>query len=106
MKKCVHEDSVGLYHCPDVTAITIICVVKDTLLRLNLQLSQCRGQCYDAASNMAGCKNGVKTQILREEPCALFTHCDGHALSVGDTIKIITLLRSNIDITHEISKHL
>ena len=106
MKKCVHEDFIGLYHCPDIIACTIVSVIKDSLLRLNLHLSQCRGQCSDAASNMAGCKNGIKTQILREEPRGLFTHCYGHAfsLSVGDTIKSIPLLRSNISITHEISK--
>ena len=75
MKKCVHKDFIRLYHCHDVTASTIVSVIKDTLLRLNLQLSQCIGQCYNTASNMASCKNEVKTQILQEEARALFTHC-------------------------------
>lgn len=102
----VQENFIGLYLCPDITANTIVTVIKDTLLRLNLQISRCRGQCYDGGSNMAGSRNGVKSQILREEPRALFTHCYGHALSlsVGDTIKDIPLLRSTMDTTHEISK--
>ena len=62
----VHEDFIGLYHCPDVTAHTIVSVIKDTLLRLNLQSSRCRGQCYDGGSNMASSRKGVKTQILQE----------------------------------------
>ena len=69
-------------------ADTIVSVVKDVLLRFNLDLSRCRGQCYDGASNMAGSRNGVKNQLLMLEPRALFTHCYGHALSlaVGDSI--------------------
>ena len=43
---------------------------------------------------MAGCKKGVKTQIMAKEPHALFTHCYGHSLSlsVADTVKNIPLL--------------
>ena len=79
-----HEEFIALYQCTDITAVAVL---KDTLLRLNLQLSRCRGQCYGGGSNMAGSKNGVKAQILKEEPRALFTHCYGHALSlsVADT---------------------
>ena len=102
----VHEEFIGLYQCPNITADTIVSVIQDTLLRLNLRISRCRGQCYDGGSNMAGSKNGVKSQILKQEPRALFTHCYGHALnlSVADTIKNIPLLRSTMDTTHEISK--
>lgn len=95
----------GLYHCPDITANTLVQVIKDVLLRFNLDISRCRGQCYDGGSNMAGSRNGVKAQIL-EEPRALFTHCYGHALSlsVGDTVKRIKVLQSSMDTTYEISK--
>ncbi len=85
----VHEEFIGLYLCPNIKADTIVSVLKDVLVRLNLDLSRCRGQCYDGGSNMAGARNGVKTQILMQEPRALFTHCYGHALSlaVADSIK-------------------
>lgn len=51
-------------------------------------------------------KNGVKTQILKEEPRALFTHCYGHALSlsVADTVQMIKCLGSTMDTVHELSK--
>ena len=76
------------------------------MLRLNLQLSRCRGQCYDGGSNMAGCKSGVKAQILQMEPRALFTHCYGHSLSlsIADTIRTVKYLGSIMDTVHELSK--
>ena len=102
----VHEDFVGFYHLPNITANTIVGAIKDTLMRFNLNMSRCRGQCYDRASNMSGSKSGVKTQLLKEEKRALYVHCYGHVLSlcVCDIIKNIPLLRSCMDITHEISK--
>ena len=39
----VHEKFLGLYMCPDTTANTIVKVLEDVLLRLNLKLSRCRG---------------------------------------------------------------
>ena len=56
---------------------------------MNLSINKCRGQCYDGASNMAGAKTGVSTQIKLEEPRAIFTHCYGHSLqlAVDDTTK-------------------
>ena len=57
----VHEDFIGMYHMENVSADTIVAVIKDCLLRLNLNLNRCRGQCYDGAGAMAGCKRGVST---------------------------------------------
>ena len=51
----VHEEFIGLYICPDIKANTIVSVWKDVLLRLNLDLSRCRGQCYDGGSNYGWC---------------------------------------------------
>lgn len=39
--------------------------IKDSILRLGLELSNCRGQCYDGASVMAGHKAGVSTLMLK-----------------------------------------
>ena len=40
----VYEDFVGLYQVPDITSATLVSVIKDTLVRMNLSLSSCRGQ--------------------------------------------------------------
>lgn len=70
----VHEEFLGVYQIPDITAATIVQVLKDCFVRMNLQWNRCRGQCYDGASNMTGCRCGVGTQILATEPKALDTH--------------------------------
>lgn len=84
-----NEDFVGMYSVECIKADTITQVLKDVLIRLNLSINDCRGQCYDGAANMSGAKSGVSTQILKEEPRAIYTHCYGHALNLaaGDTIK-------------------
>ena len=38
----------------------ILKVLKDTVLRMNLQLSMCRGQCYDGAANMKKAAEEIK----------------------------------------------
>lgn len=102
----VHEDFVGLYEIPDISADTLVAAIKDCLLRMNLQLKRCRGQCYDGAASMAGSRTGVATQILSLEPRALYTHCYGHSLSLAmcDTMKLCKGARDALDITFEISK--
>jgi Domain of unknown function (DUF4371)/hAT family C-terminal dimerisation region len=101
-----HEDFIGIYSVDNITADTIVASLKDVLLRLNLNISRCRGQCYDGASNMTGAKKGVSTQFQVEEPRALLTHCYGHSLQLAacDTIKQIKILQDALDTTNEISK--
>ena len=84
-----HEDFIGLYQVDSIGANSLVRAIMDTLIRLNLSISDCRGQCYDGASNMSGCKNGVATQIIANEKWEIFIHCHAHAfnLAVGDCIK-------------------
>ena len=69
----VSEDLIGLYIVNDITSATLVSTIKD-VLRFNLSISNCRGQCYDGASNMAGIKSGVATVLQKEEPRAILTH--------------------------------
>ena len=102
----VHEDFFGLYETGSISADSLVSIIKDVLLRLNLQLDNCRGQCYDGAGNTKGCRSGVATQIMRDEPRAIYTHCYGHALNLAcqDTIRSIKVVRDALDTTFEISK--
>ena len=45
-----HEDFIGLCQLDETNADFITRTIKDTLVRLELTLSRCRGQCYDGAS--------------------------------------------------------
>ena len=79
----VHKEFIGLYQISDVSADTVVAVIKGTLIRMNLNLNRCRRQCYDGAGSMAGAHKGVATQISSEEPRALFTQFYGHALNLA-----------------------
>ena len=89
-----------------INADCLVQSIKDALLRINVQLSQCRGQCYDGASNMSESRSGVATQISREEKRALYTHCFWHALNLAvvDAIKQSKVCRDAMETAFEITK--
>ncbi len=69
-----HEDIVGLYYVKTIDAACLEHAITNTLLRMEVSLSHCRGQCYDGASNMSGSKNGVVAKVLAKEKRAVYTH--------------------------------
>lgn len=102
----VHEEVIGLHSLESTSADTIVSTVQDVLLRLNLRIDNCRGQCYDGASSMSGSKSGVSTRILDLEPRALYTHCYGHALNLAtqDALKGSKVMEDVLDTVYEITK--
>ena len=99
-----HEDFLWFYSVPDIGAETIVSAIKDVLLKLQLSLVNCSGQCYDGASNMMGHKTGVAKRIQDLQPKAYPTHCHGHSLSlsVKDNTKNCKLLSDTMDTAKEI----
>ena len=99
-----HEDFFGFYNIPDLGAETIVSAVKDVLLKLQLPLANCRGQCYDGASDMLGHRTGVAKRIQDLQPKAYPTHCHGHSLSlsVKDTTKACKFLSDTMDTAKEV----
>ena len=77
------EEFIGLPVIDSKDAATLTAVIKDCLLRMNLPLHYCRGQCNDGASSMSGAKTGVAKQISDEESRAIYTHRYGHALNLN-----------------------
>ena len=63
----VCEKFLGFYKIPDIKSSTIVTVMKDIVLRYQLNLDLCRGRCYDGASNMSVKSSGVATQIFVEQ---------------------------------------
>ena len=102
----VHEEFIGLYSLESTTSESIISTIKDILLRMNLRIENCRGQCYDGASSMSGQVSGVAKQVTDFKHRALYIHCYGHALNLAaqDSIKRIKLMQDTLDITLEIIK--
>ena len=95
-----HEDFIGIYNVDNIKADTLVTVIKGVLIRLNIPLSNARGQCYDGAKNIRGIKNGVSNFFFffSENLRAFFTHCFGHALNlaVGDLVKNVRFLKDSI----------
>ncbi len=102
----VDEDFVGLYTVQNIGATTLVSVMKDFLIRLNLPITKLRGQCYDGCSTMSGSRTGVAKQIQDKESRAVFTHCYSHSLNLaaGDSIKKSKIMKTALEVTHEITK--
>ena len=100
-----HENVIGVYNVGTIDASTLTAAIHYVLLCLGLKMVKCCGQCYDGSFNMSGNKNGVAAQLLAEEPCALLTHCYGHALNlaVGDAVKQSKVCHGALDIAFEVS---
>ena len=73
---------------------------------MNLKVSDCRGQCYEGASNMRGARNGVAAQMVTEESCAIYTYCYCRALNlaISDALKNCKVYCDALDIAFEITK--
>ena len=102
----VHEEFLGFYAVDSTDATTLVSVVKDAMVQMNLPISKLRGQCYDGASVMSGIRSGVAKQIADIEPRAIFTHCYDHTLNlaVADTVKQSKVMRNALETTYEIIK--
>ena len=102
----VYEEVVGLYSLESTSAETIVSTIKDILLRMNLRMDMCCGQCYDGASNMSGSNSGVATKIASLESRALYTHCYGHALNLAtqDALRGVKIMGDTLDTVYEITK--
>ena len=90
----------------NITAETLTDSIKDALLQLQIDLSMCRGQCYDGASNMSGAKNGVAAQIATTEKRAVYMHCYAHALNlaVSYTVKQSKVCCEALEVAYKISR--
>ena len=69
----VNEDLITLAEVEQTDAATLTSTLKDALIRSGLQLTQCRGQTYDGASNMSG----KLAQIGSE------SHCEASTKALG-----------------------
>lgn len=102
----VHEELIGLYSLESTSADVVVTAIKDILLRMNLTINNCRGQCYDGGSNMSGARSGVATRLTDLESRALYTHCYGHALNLAiqDVVKGVKVMEDTLDTVYEITK--
>ncbi|XP_028054817.1 zinc finger MYM-type protein 1-like [Camellia sinensis] len=76
------EHFLGIEHVANTNALSLKQAEENLFSRLGLSISKLRGQGYDRASNMQSEFNGLKTLILKENPCAYYVHCFAHQLQL------------------------
>lgn len=70
----VEESFLGLINLDSSTGEAIANAIKDVLLRLNVDILNCRSQVYDGAANMRGKRSGVYARIQEVVPEAIYIH--------------------------------
>ncbi|CAL2240199.1 unnamed protein product [Prunus armeniaca] len=88
------ERFVGVQYVTDTTSSALKEAIDEFFSSANLSFSKLRRQGYDRASNMRGEFNGLKTKILREQPCAFYVHCFAHQLQLA----LVAVAKKNIDV--------
>ena len=59
----VHEDIIEMHPLGRTNADQVVVILKNALLRINLNIQRAGGQCYDGAATKADEKTGVATQM-------------------------------------------
>ena len=65
-----------------LTAEALHKTMLKTLAFCHIDKNMCVGQCYDGASVMSGCKNGVQKRFRDDVPQAVYIHCFNHRLNL------------------------
>ncbi|XP_028062659.1 zinc finger MYM-type protein 1-like [Camellia sinensis] len=79
----VIERFLGIEHVANTNALSLKQAIENFFFKLGLSIFRLRGQGYDGASNMQGEFNGIKTLIVKDNPCAYYVHCFAHQLQLA-----------------------
>ena len=92
----VNERFLGFWKTDSTKSATLFTLVKSIYQETGLKMDCLVGQCYDGASNMSGCQNGLQTLITKEVPAAIFVHCYAHQINlVYNILKKISLVATD-----------
>ena len=66
--------------------------------KLQLELQNIVGECFDGLSNMSGVLKGLNARMKECSPVAIYTHCYGHLLNLAlqDTLTTVEPLRNTL----------
>lgn len=98
------EYFMGFYTTISTKAETLFEILKDVLIRFQLPLNKLRGQCYDGAANVSGKISGLQQRVQKEEPRALYIHCNDHNLNlaVQDALEDVPEAKNFIGVVKEL----
>ncbi|KAL2083656.1 hypothetical protein ACEWY4_021429 [Coilia grayii] len=78
----IEEHFIGFVDVHDTTGKGLFETFMDQLNKLQLNISDCRGQAYDNGSNMKGKHQGVQKRVLDTNKKALYVPCGSHNLNL------------------------
>lgn len=78
----IKEELLDIVSLPRITCVHIANKIRDVISKLGLEISNCRGQGYDRASNMRSERVGVQALIRQDAPKAVYMQCSGHCLNL------------------------
>jgi len=98
----IEETFMGFYSTSSTTGETLASIIKDSMIRFNLEGKNLRGQAYDGASNMSGKHAGVQAILKKDFPRAMYIHCWNHCLNLAlqDITKGCTWIRDALGLVH------
>ena len=78
----VVERFIGFEPIESHTGVSLADSVLAMISDLGLDVSNCRGQSYDNASNMSGRYNGLQAHLKKEKPLIHYIPCAAHSLNL------------------------
>lgn len=93
----LREDFLTFLPVEDASEEGLLSSLKETCIKLTLNLGYLVGQGYDGASAMRGEFNGCAVRIKRDYPQALYVHCASHSLNlaIGDACSV-SIIRNSL----------
>ena len=83
-KNNIREEFVSFLKCSyGLSGQSLYTTIKEFLVSVGIDFSDCRGQGYDGAGADAGKNQGLSAHVLRVNPKALFTHCSCCCLNLA-----------------------
>uniref|UniRef100_H3ASM7 Uncharacterized protein n=1 Tax=Latimeria chalumnae TaxID=7897 RepID=H3ASM7_LATCH len=100
---CSVKELFDFNETPLTNAQTLFTVVKD-VVQFNLDIRNCRGQCYDGVANVSGVLSGLQARVKAEEPRAVYVHRMAHSLNlvVQDVMQHILFGRNFLTMIREL----
>lgn len=102
----IKEDFIQFTSCrTGISGEALSTNIISILQKLGLDINLLRGQGYDGAGNMAGCRSGVAARIQALVPLAVYVHCFSHKLNLAivGACDIITI-RNAMGVISQVAK--
>ncbi len=80
--KIIREEFLGFIAVERITGECLATELLSWLQTHSIDISFCRGQGYDGASNMSASTSGAQGRIRSVSPMAFYTHCQSHQLNL------------------------